>query len=551
MDKKSLLAITLSILILVVYQEFISYFYPPPPAPSSPAQFSTPQPALVPSTPPAAEKSVQTAPAASTTATKTTTVAAPVSAPGRDLLIENEVYSAVLTSLGGRLKSLRLKHYPGDIGKNSAPREMVLTNGDGELPLGFRLEGKETTLSDAAVRYETKSENVKIGGEAQATVEFTGKLANGSLVTKTFTLYGATYGIALTVKVTDAPEAVRFASLAWTHAIDLHASSSSQAAGPVALIDRKFVYEAIADLKKEEKDLGPGRIRWGGYADTYFLAAMIPPESETNRFLLSASEGNATTKLSVPWNREPVAYMLYVGPKDFAALNAVNAVLDRAIDFGWSHFISRPLVHMLRFSHSLTGNYGIDIILLTFLVKLVFFPLSNKSFKSMAQMREVQPLMERLREQYKDDRERLNKEMMELYRRYKVNPLGGCLPMLVQMPVFFGLYQALSSAIELRQAPFFGWIQDLSLPDRLGALDLWFIAPPGIPVLTLLMGATMLMQQAMTPAQGDPVQQKMMMLMPVIFTVMFVNFPSGLVLYWLVNNVLSITQQYAYQKGLI
>lgn len=549
MDKKSLLAIALSILILVAYQEFISYFYPPPPPPAVPS--SPASPASVPDALPLGEKSLQTAPSASTATTEAAPAAAPVLAPARELTIENDVYSAVLTSLGGRFKSVRLKHYPGDEGKNSAPREMILTNGDGELPLGFRLEGKDTVLSDAALHYETKNENVKISGDSQATVELIGKLPNGSLVTKTLTFNGATYGIGLTVTVADAPEAVRLASLAWTHALNLHPSSSSQTAGPVALIDRKFVYETATALTKEDKDLGPGRIRWGGYADTYFLAAMIPPESETNHFWLSASEGNATTRLSVPWNREPLAYTLYVGPKDFAALNAVNTVLDRAIDFGWSHFISRPLVHVLRFSHSLTGNYGLDIILLTFLVKLVFFPLSNKSFKSMAQMREVQPLMERLREQYKDDRERLNKEMMELYRRYKVNPLGGCLPMLVQMPVFFGLYQALSSAIELRQAPFFGWIQDLSLPDRLGSLDLWFIAPPGIPVLTLLMGATMLLQQAMTPMQGDPVQQKMMMLMPVIFTVMFVNFPSGLVLYWLVNNVLSIAQQYAYQKGLI
>jgi YidC/Oxa1 family membrane protein insertase len=169
----------------------------------------------------------------------------------------------------------------------------------------------------------------------------------------------------------------------------------------------------------------------------------------------------------------------------------------------------------------------------------------------MAQMRELQPQMERLREQYKDDREKLNKEMMELYRRYKINPLGGCLPMVVQMPVFVGLYQALSQAIELRQAPFFGWIQDLSQPDRLGTLDLWFIEPSGIPILTLLMGGTMLIQQAMTPMSGDPAQQKMMMFMPLIFTVMFVNFPAGLVLYWLVNNVLSIAQQYVYNKGLV
>jgi YidC/Oxa1 family membrane protein insertase len=166
----------------------------------------------------------------------------------------------------------------------------------------------------------------------------------------------------------------------------------------------------------------------------------------------------------------------------------------------------------------------------------------------MAEMRKLQPQLERLREQYKDNREQLNKEMMELYRRYKINPLGGCLPMVVQLPVFIGLYQVLMYAIELRQAPFVGWIQDLSQPDRLGTLALPFIEPPGIPVLTVLMGGTMLWQQAITPAMGDPLQQKMMMIMPLVFTLTFVNFPSGLVLYWLVNNILSIAQQVLYTR---
>jgi YidC/Oxa1 family membrane protein insertase len=363
--------------------------------------------------------------------------------------------------------------------------------------------------------------------------------------------FGETYGMGLKVQVEGAPETTAFASLLWTHALVPHKNSSYQVHGPVALLDRKFLYEDATSIKNQEKVFGPGRIRWGGYADTYFLAAMIPPEGDFYRLDFRADNDVIETKLVIPWKKEPISYTLYIGPKEFEALNAVNPALDRAIDFGWFHFIARPLVLLLRFSHSLTGNYGVDIILLTFLVKLVFFPLTNKSFKSMAQMRELQPLMERLREQYKDDREKLNKEMMELYRRYKVNPLGGCLPMLIQMPVFIGLYQALSHAIELRQAPFFGWIHDLSQPDRLGTLDLWFIEPPGVPVLTLLMGGTMLIQQAMTPAPGDPMQQKMMMLMPVVFTVMFVNFPAGLVLYWLVNNVLSIAQQYAYQKGLV
>lgn len=550
MDKRSLLAIALSILILVGYQELISLLYPPPQQPPQQQQVEShpppPPPADVSHSPVETMEQLAQEPDTLEPRQATTPVI-------QELTIENDVYSAVLTSLGGRLKSVRLKHYPGDSGKDSPPREMVTPGTNGELPLVFRLEGSDVTLSDENIAYTTTSEKgLQLQGEAQATVEFKGRTANGVQITKTFGFSGDTYGITLSVRIENPPGTANFASLLWTHGPEPHAKMSSyHPPGPVALIDRKFVYEYATNLTGQEEDFGPGRIRWGGYADTYFLAAIVPPENGTNHLFISAVKGTAITRLTVPWNREPLLYDIYVGPKDFAALNTVNPALDRAIDFGWFHFIARPLVHLLRFSHSFTGNYGIDIILLTFLVKLVFFPLTNKSFRSMAQMREVQPLMERIREQYKDDREKLNKEMMELYRSRKINPLGGCLPMLVQAPVFIGLYQALSSAIELRQAPFFGWIQDLSLPDRLGSLDLWFIEPPGVPVLTLLMGGTMLVQQALTPAMGDPVQQKMMMLMPVIFTVMFVNFPSGLVLYWLVNNVLSIAQQYAYQKGLV
>jgi YidC/Oxa1 family membrane protein insertase len=545
MDKKSLLAIVLSILILIVYQELVSYWYPAPP-PKPLLDPSSPSSVPVTVSPSNAGNEVQVTESKATPPSPVTTAA-----PVRTLTVENDVYTAVLTSLGGRLQSVRLKHYPGDAGKNSPPREMIAEGVNGELPLELKLEGKETLLSDATVHYDTKNNALQVHGDSQATLVLQGQLANGARVTKTFSFSGQTYGIGLSVAVEGAPESVNFASLVWTHGPEAGQNSSSQHYGPVALVDRKFIYETPASLKKEEKDLGPAHIRWGGYADTYFLAAIVPPENDTNHLFLHLDEGTTNAKLTVPWKREPLSYTVYVGPKDFEALNAVHPALDRAIDFGWFHFIARPLVYVLRFSHTLTGNFGVDIIILTFLVKLAFFPLSNKSFKSMAQMREVQPLMERLREEHKDDREKLNKEIMELYRRHKINPLGGCLPMIVQMPVFIGLYQALSNAIELRQAPFFGWIQDLSQPDRLGSLNLWFIEPPGLPILTLLMGATMLLQQAMAPPAGDPAQQKMMMLMPVIFTVMFVNFPSGLVLYWLVNNVLSIAQQYAYQKGLV
>jgi len=209
---------------------------------------------------------------------------------------------------------------------------------------------------------------------------------------------------------------------------------------------------------------------------------------------------------------------------------------------------------LLRLFHVLTRNYGIDIILLTVIVKVLFLPLSQKSMKSMRDMQRLQPQMAKLREKFKDDRERLNKEMMELYRRHRVNPLGGCLPMLLQFPVFIGLYQALNQSIELRHAKFGLWVRDLSAHEcypwpgqqpTLGCNDLSVLGL-SIPVLVILMGASMLLQQWLSPSTGmDPAQQRMMMvLMPVMFTVMFVNFPSGLVLYWLVNNLLTIGQQW-------
>jgi YidC/Oxa1 family membrane protein insertase len=421
MDKRSLIAIALSILILIAYQEFIAYFYPPTRSPES-------QPPTESFPPPPAAPLAQPADKAKETTESASPVEAGVSAPPeRNVTVETEVYTAVFTSRGGRLKSLTLKYYPGDAGRDSPPLEMVKEAGLSELPLGFRLEGKDSVITDDAVSYEVQGGDLRLQGDETASLEYKGKTPEGTLLTKTFSFSGQTYGIALNVKAEGAPESVSFASLVWPHVIEHHRDASYQQHGPVALVDRKFSYEAATSLAGKENILGPGRIRWGGFTDTYFLTAMIPPEGDSYRLFLSGKNGTVEAKLSIPWTREPIAYTLYAGPKEFTALNAVNPALDRAIDFGWFHFIARPLVYLLRLSHTLTGNYGIDIILLTLLVKLAFFPLTNKSFKSMAQMRELQPQMERLREQYKDDREKLNKEMMELYRRYKINPLGGSL----------------------------------------------------------------------------------------------------------------------------
>jgi len=209
--------------------------------------------------------------------------------------------------------------------------------------------------------------------------------------------------------------------------------------------------------------------------------------------------------------------------------------LDKSINLGWFGIIAKPLLIILKFFYSFTRNYGVAIILLTFLIKIIFHPLSIKSFKSMKEMQRLQPMIKEIKEKYKNDKERMNKEVMELYKRYRVNPLGGCLPMLIQFPVFIALYNALLNSIELRHTPFILWIKDLS------AKDPYYVTP-------IIMGVTMLIQQRMTPHTGDPTQEKIMYIMPIVFTIMFLNFPSGLVLYWLVNNILSIGQQYFINK---
>jgi YidC/Oxa1 family membrane protein insertase len=242
-------------------------------------------------------------------------------------------------------------------------------------------------------------------------------------------------------------------------------------------------------------------------------------------------------RVDLPATDGSAAFDLYFGPKDPKVLDGVGHDLDRVIDFGWFWFIAQPLLHLLELFRKLTGNYGVAIILLTALVKVVTIPLTQTSFRSMRAMQQLQPEMQRLRERYKDDQMELQKQMMELYKKNKVNPFAGCLPMVLQIPIFVGLYQALNHAIELRHAPFMLWIDDLSAPDWLS------VGGVHVPVLVILMGLSMLVQQRMTPQQGDPAQQRMMMIMPLVFTFMFINFPSGLVLYWLVNNLLTIAQQ--------
>jgi len=276
---------------------------------------------------------------------------------------------------------------------------------------------------------------------------------------------------------------------------------------------------------------------WIGILQHYFVAAWLPQDKTSREFFTRKLEGEQYSvgivqpiALIAPGQKTSLGVALYAGPAD-SNLDKIAPGLGLSVDYGWLTIISAPLFWLMSKIHLLVNNWGIAIILLTFLIKLAFFPLSAASYRSMAKMRVVAPKLEKIKQQYGDDREQLNRAMMELYKTEKINPLGGCLPMLIQIPVFIGLYWAILESVELRYAPFFGWITNLSVADP------YYVLP-------LIMGASMLIQTKLNPKPPDPIQAKVMQIMPIAFSVIFFFFPAGLVLYSIVNNALSIAQQW-------
>lgn len=284
---------------------------------------------------------------------------------------------------------------------------------------------------------------------------------------------------------------------------------------------------------------------WVAMIQHYFAAAWVPGSEDTNRYYSNSLPNGrfaigvvSPAKVVSPGSDGEFNLALYVGPKIQERMQDVAPHLERTVDYGWLWLIAEPLFWLLSWIHGFVGNWGWAIIILTILIKLAFFQLSATSYKSMARMRKLQPRITALRERYGADKQRMNQAMMELYRQEKINPLGGCLPILVQIPVFIALYWVLLESVELRQASFIGWLDDLSLHDP------YFVLP-------ILMGITMLIQQKLNPTPPDPMQAKIMMALPFVFTFFFLFFPSGLVLYWFVNNVLSIIQQWVITKKIV
>ena len=340
--------------------------------------------------------------------------------------------------------------------------------------------------------------------------------------------------------------------------------------GPMGVFSEILTEVDYSDLQEEDGQFEEKSDNgWLGISDKYWLAALIPDQEAgfTAKFqhYLSNGEDRYQTDYLRPAMIVPagssieVTDRLFAGAKELDKLDAYAAAFniprfDRAIDFGWFYWLTKPIFYILHFFYGLVGNYGVAILMLTLLVKIIFFPLANKSYRSMSAMKKLQPEMTRIREQCGDDKMRMQKEMMELYKKEKVNPMSGCLPILVQIPVFFALYKVLFVSIEMRHAPFFGWVQDLSAPDPTTLFNLFGLLPfdpPGflmIGIWPLLMGITMFLQTKLNPQPADPIQAKVMLFLPLMFIFLFATFAAGLVIYWTWNNVLSIAQQWVIMR---
>ena len=516
-QRRLLLAFGLSVLILFVYQELIVRRYrgAAPVTPVAGPAEQAPAPATIPQKP----------------ATPTELAA---SAEGAELIpVETRVIRAGITPLGARLGTLELKDYRRTVDPDSEPLELVASAPI--LPITLQLG---TEASDAALTYHSDRTELKLETGEQGEIVFQAESLTGLRVEKRYRFDGDGYVFHVVIHVSG-EGAPRSVGLILTP-MPLDGTGATGRETAMALVNQRLTEKTLIDVRKQPIPLEPAT--WVGFAAPYFLSVAIPVGGPAPA-VMTAVDDVPLVRLDMPLLEGGAQVAVYAGPRDREVLARAGQQLDRALDFGMFWFIAIPLLQALRFLHRVTGNYGVAIIALTTLVKVATIPLTQTTFRNMREMQKIQPQMAKLRERFKDDQVALQKEMMELYRRHRVNPLTGCLPMILQMPIFFGLYTALSHAIELRHAPFALWIRDLSAPDRL------MIGGIGVPVLTLFMGASMFLQQWLTPQQGDPTQQRMMMFMPLIFTFMFINFPAGLVLYWLVNNLLTIAQQYTMMRS--
>jgi YidC/Oxa1 family membrane protein insertase len=550
MEKRTLLAFVLSIAILFIWEVFVSpesswFKKASPPvstqAPQQPAESKTAPttttdkpvaPSLLPNTPAATTKVFQDT-----------------------WSIRTPLYETQVTDSGACIHYFKLKHYRQSADSQAPLRDIITTGSSGFLPMAVDLvQHADWELSTR--RYQStgsRSLDVAAGSSSQD-ISFSSEVPDRLRVTKTYTFSPNDYSLDVVIRLQNIGQESLLDQMGISFYYQPYTGKEEESYNKSQFLfyqNNSSNALDIKDLLKKEHNLAPP-VQWFGYENNYFLQAVIPMETGgyqvVPRVLDEPNGRMRAIYLTEPFQIEAgkdktFHLILYLGPKDLLSLKQAGHDLAAAVDYGWFDFLAKPMLYVLKWFYKYTHNYGVAIILITVIIKIIFWPLTHKSYKSMQGMKKIQPKLNALREKYKDDREKLNQELMGLYRTHKVNPMGGCLPMVLQIPVFFALYRMLYSSVDLLHQPFMLWMNDLTAPDR---LNVGFPIPylGGLPVMTLLMGASMFIQQKMTPSTGDPRQEKMMLMMPVVFTVMFVNFPSGLVLYWLVNNVLSIAQQY-------
>jgi YidC/Oxa1 family membrane protein insertase len=467
---------------------------------------------------------------------------------GEIVRVSTDLVAAEIDTLGATLTRLELLRHKdsNDLSKNL----VLLGRHQYEAQSGLAGEGGP---NHRTVWRAEPGERTLEPGRDEVSVQLVATGKDGLEVRKTYTFKRDSYVVDVTLQLRNpgAAPVPAYAYFQLTHdgKPETNTNTVAETFGAQSFIgfavytdERKFEKIYLSDLDKGKADhVKQAPNGWLAFVQHYFVSAWLPPQGLPRDYVAEKRPdgiyaGRVMMPLSVaPGENTAVKVPLYAGPQEQRRLQAAAPGLDLVVDYGWLAIIAWPLFWLLEKFYALSGNWGVAIILLTVLIKIVFFPLSAASYKSMAKMKLITPRLQKLREMYAHDRQKMNQAMMELYKTEKINPLGGCFPILVQIPVFIALYWVLLAAIELRHAPFIFWIKDLS------ALDPYYVLP-------ILMTATMVLQTRMNPVPPDPVQARVMQIMPFVFSIFFFFFPAGLVLYWLVNNILSIAQQWQIQR---
>lgn len=463
--------------------------------------------------------------------------------------VKTDVLEVSIDLVGGEVIAAKLPEYPASIDNKDVPFSLLDSSSNMTYTAQSGLLGRDGIDKNTPATYSAEQKSYQLADGQEELVVVLTAADDKAQVEKVFTFKRNEYLIDVNYKVhntADAPwQGVFYAQLKRDNAEDPSAGNSlgMKAYLGAALTTEDDRYKKVKFSELEKK--GFKSVETGGWAamlQHYFLSAWVPANQDAQyTYNGRANNGNnyfgfySTPQVVNPGESKEMGASLYVGPKIQKRLAEISEHLNLTVDYGWLWWIAQPLFWLLTFYQSIVGNWGAAIIMLTISIKILFFKPSAMSYRSMANMRKVAPKMQEIKETYADNREKLGQEMMKLYKDEKINPLGGCLPILIQMPVFIALYWVIMESVELRQAPFIFWIKDMSV------MDPYFILP-------LIMGASMFFQMKLNPTPPDPMQARVMQFMPVVFTVFFLWFPAGLVLYWVVNNLLSIAQQYVITK---